>query len=78
MGINDWLFRRMIGNAMTKWLQSYMDKDGRSKSSVKLDDIQMERDSNNRIHVKIQLEIIADEKNVMDVIDKITKTEDEK
>lgn len=77
MGVNDWLIRRMLGNVLGKWLRGIMDVKGRKKTTVKFNDLILERDDENMIHVKMEIEVVAEEKNVMDLIDKVTKGENE-
>ena len=71
MGLNDILIRKLLGNTLTGWVRQQMDKDGRARSNVKVIDLQLERDKDNRIHATVTMEIVADERNVNDLIDKI-------
>ena len=71
MGLNDILIRKIIGNALTGWIRKSFDKDGRGKTNVRIHDINLERDKDNRIHVMATVEIVADERNINDLIDQM-------
>lgn len=71
MGLNDILIRKALGNAITKLVRDKMDKDNRAKSSVKVNQLEMDRDKENMVHVRLNIELIADEKNINDLIDKL-------